>query len=95
MGGESSRKLRAGPVTDQPNRLRTPPGVGTPLQAVGRPGQCHPRRKFCSSVGERETSKLGRSIDIRTVPSRWIPRSSGEARNLRRHPPGECHLGKK
>ena len=51
-GAESSRKLRAGPVTDQPNRLRTPPGVGTPLQAVGRPGQCHPRRKFCSSGGE-------------------------------------------
>jgi hypothetical protein len=32
----------AGPAVDQPNRLRTPPGVGPPLQAVGRPGQRHP-----------------------------------------------------
>ena len=28
---------RAGPVTEQPVRPRTPPGVGTPLRADGRP----------------------------------------------------------
>ena len=33
---------RAGPVTEQPVRPRTPPGVGTPLRADGRPAQCHP-----------------------------------------------------
>ena len=31
-----------GPVADQPVRPRTPPGVGTPLRADGRPGQRHP-----------------------------------------------------
>jgi hypothetical protein len=34
--------LIAGPVADQPVRLRTPPGVGTPLRADGRPDQRHP-----------------------------------------------------
>ena len=28
-------RASAGPVADQPSRLRTPPGVGTPLQALG------------------------------------------------------------
>ena len=32
----------AGPAVDQPSRLRTPPGVGPPLQAAGLPGQRHP-----------------------------------------------------
>jgi hypothetical protein len=27
---------------DQPDRPRTPPGVGTPLRAVGLPGRRHP-----------------------------------------------------
>ncbi len=31
-----------GPVARQPVRPRTPPGVGTPLRADGRPGQRHP-----------------------------------------------------
>ena len=34
--------MSAGPVADQPVRPRTPPGVGTPLRADGRPGQRHP-----------------------------------------------------
>ena len=33
----------AGPGADQPVRPRTPPGVGTPLRADGRPDQRHPR----------------------------------------------------
>jgi len=37
--------MNAGPAADQPSRLRTPPGVGTPLQATGRPGQRHPPRE--------------------------------------------------
>jgi len=28
--------MNAGPAADQPSRLRTPPGVGTPLQTPGR-----------------------------------------------------------
>ena len=36
-------KGKAGPVANQPVRPRTPPGVGTPLRADGRPDQRHPR----------------------------------------------------
>ena len=35
--------MTAGPAADQPVRPRTPPGVGTPLRAVGRPDRHHPR----------------------------------------------------
>ena len=56
------RGKRAGPVADQPSRLRTPPGVGTPLQAAGLPGQRHPLGKSSRPRGRRGTSELGRSI---------------------------------
>ncbi len=35
----------SGPVVDQPNCPRTPPGVGPPLRAVGRPGRRHPKTR--------------------------------------------------
>ena len=42
----------AGPVVDQPSRRRTPPGVGTPLQAAGPPDQRHPQEKLTRPRGE-------------------------------------------
>jgi hypothetical protein len=50
--------LRAGPVADQPSRLRTPPGVGTPLQAAGLPGQRHPLGKSLLTT-ETNSKKRG------------------------------------
>jgi len=65
----------SGPVVDQPNCPRTPPGVGTPLRAVGRPGRRHPKMEQGlvrasqgagghpnHPMGERGTSELGRNI---------------------------------
>jgi hypothetical protein len=45
------RVKKAGPVADQPSRLRTPSGVGTPLQAAGLPGQRHLLGKLSRAGG--------------------------------------------
>ena len=37
---------------DQPDRPRTPPGVGTPLRAVGLPGRRHPQ-EFSPELGRK------------------------------------------
>jgi len=44
--------VEAGPVADQPDRPRTPPGVGTPLRAVGPPDQRHPPKIYFKSPAE-------------------------------------------
>ncbi len=36
--------MSAGPVADQPDRPRTPLGVGTPLRVVGLPDRRHPHQ---------------------------------------------------
>ena len=48
----------AGPVLDQPDRPRTPPGVGTPLRAVGRPGRGHPLKEDSQSADGAERKKI-------------------------------------
>ena len=52
------RGKRAGPVADQPSRLRTPPSVGTPLQAAGLPGQRHPLGKSSHPRGGEKRASL-------------------------------------
>jgi hypothetical protein len=39
--------MSAGPVTDQPIRPRTPPGVGTPLRADGLVGATRAQDREC------------------------------------------------
>ena len=48
----------AGPVLDQPDRPRTPPGVGTPLRAVGCPGRGHLLKEDSQSADGVERKKI-------------------------------------
>ena len=51
--------MNAGPVADQPVRPRTPPGVGTPLRADGRPAQRHPqKKKSLDSIRETKAAQV-------------------------------------
>ncbi len=43
----------AGSVVEEPDRPRTPPGVGTPLWAVGHPPRRHPHRSRLLRHGRR------------------------------------------
>ena len=44
----------------QPVRPRTPPGVGTPLRADGRPGQRHPSSHDVPNLGgEKKQRAMG------------------------------------
>lgn len=62
-GGEKFHKVqRAGPVADQPSRLRTPPGVGPRCRRLGSHVSATRKRDHLALVGRGETSKLGRSI---------------------------------
>jgi hypothetical protein len=56
-------RASAGPVADQPSRLRTPPCVGTPLQALGE----KPRLGAAGREGEK-----GAQVDA-TRKERSIP----------------------
>ena len=42
----------AGPVGDQPDRPRTPPGVGTPLRAGALVGATRLKRTISGALGE-------------------------------------------
>jgi hypothetical protein len=55
----------AGPVADQPDRPRTPPGVGTPLRAVGLPGRRHPLEERNLRSFEWGSRGEGRTIESR------------------------------
>ena len=73
------------PVADQPVRPRTPPGVGTPLRADGRPGQRHPsshdgpERKWKGQVRRRAAEPFHCSRNARPVGNLAIPASRGRA----------------
>jgi len=56
-GGTSKLGLVQPPMSTRP---RTPPGVGTPLQAAGRPGQRHPPKNPANPLAKETVSRCGR-----------------------------------
>ena len=59
-GGTSKLGLVQPPM---PTRPRTPPGVGTPLQAAGRPGQRHPPKNPASPLANANGGALQSLVD--------------------------------
>jgi len=58
-GGEKfQRAKRAGPVADQPSRLRTSPGVGIPLRRLGSQVSATRKKNYLAPEGRGETSEL-------------------------------------
>src|SRR5262245_61487139 len=53
----------SGPAVDQPSRLRTPPGVGPPLQTPGRPGQRHPKARQSNYSTNRKNPSTCRRME--------------------------------
>ena len=58
---KSQRAKRAGPVADQPKRLRTPPGAGTPLQAAGSQVSATRKKLHLTLVGREKQASLERT----------------------------------
>jgi hypothetical protein len=55
----------AGPVVEEPDRPRTPPGVGTPLRAVGRSPRRHPHRSPLLARIVHDGSWRNRAVALR------------------------------
>jgi len=58
--GETPESKKSGSCRCQPSLLRTPPGVGAPLQAAGHPGQRHPQGKLSRPRGEGKKRRVGK-----------------------------------
>jgi len=67
-------KEEAGPAVEQPSRLRTPPGVGTPLQAAGRPAQRHPPGTLRNPLAKERGGALQSLIDRSALSGNLVKR---------------------